>query len=282
MSSEIGKMRILLLIQCMAVQGQRGQGSGQGSFKKNRLVRMFESEINWLDAYFGDSSVTVEDYVQHDNRIRRNWAAKLGRNKDRLIKRLEKCGGLLGEGQKVEASQGGFADYDEDRAKELEKQPEEEKPKDEIEDISPEQLAQQTGGNRRPTGGNRRPAGNRGRRSVENFEHTESELNMISELDFSLPGENDQVSQVSEIQSRSRGQQRQKQFEVKRAIGEIRNILQGFAIWAKNHISKCEPNQPQKQMQRASKWFKVLGKKIVVKSMHLQSARREGQKLLNT
>ena len=52
----------------MAVQGQRGQGSGQGSFKKNRLVRMFESEINWLDAYFGDSSVTVEDYVQHDNR----------------------------------------------------------------------------------------------------------------------------------------------------------------------------------------------------------------------
>ena len=210
----------------------------------------------------------------------------MGRNKDRLIKRLEKCGGLIGEGQKVEASQGGFADYDEDKAKELEKQPEDEKPKDEIEDISAEQLAQQTSGNRRPTGGNRRPAGNRGRRSVENFEHSESELNMISELDFSLEGEDDQVSQVSEIQARSRGQQRQqqrqKQFEVKRAIGEIRNILQGFAIWAKNHISKCEPNQPQKQMQRASKWFKVLGKKVVVKSMALQSARREGQKLLNT
>ena len=47
------------------VHGQRGQGFG---FKKNRLVRMFESEINWLDAYFGDDSVTVEDYVQHDNR----------------------------------------------------------------------------------------------------------------------------------------------------------------------------------------------------------------------
>ena len=208
-------------------------------------------------------------------RIRRNWAVKLERNKDRLIKRLEKCGGLTAEGQKVEASQGGFADYDEDKAKELEKQPEEEKPKDEIEEISAEQLAQQTGGNRRP-------AANRGRRSVENFEHTESELNLISELDFTLEGEDNEVSQVSEIQARSRGQQRQKQFEVKRAIGEIRNILQGFAIWAKNHISKCEPNQPQKQMQRASKWFKVLGKKVVVKSMHLQSARREGQKLLNT
>ena len=45
--------------------GQRGQGFG---FKKNRLVRMFESEINWLDAYFGERSVTTEDYVQHDNR----------------------------------------------------------------------------------------------------------------------------------------------------------------------------------------------------------------------
>ena len=53
----------------MAVHGQRGQSGGSaGSFKKNRLIRMFESEINWLDAYFGDNSVTVEDYVQHDNR----------------------------------------------------------------------------------------------------------------------------------------------------------------------------------------------------------------------
>ena len=49
----------------MVVHGQRGQGFG---FKKNRLVRMFDSEINWLDAYFGDDAVTVEDYVQHDNR----------------------------------------------------------------------------------------------------------------------------------------------------------------------------------------------------------------------
>lgn len=272
--------------------GQRGQGFG---FKKNRLVRMFESEINWLDTYFGERAVTTEDYAQHDNRwvlfacdfnlnhdvrIKRNWAAKLGRNKDRLIKRLQKCGGLTGEGQKVEASQGGFADYDEDKAKELEKQPEEDKPKDEIENLSTDQLAQ--------TGGNRRPAANRGRRNaVESFEHTAAEMALITQLDFDLAGEEElEVSESNDIQARSRGQrqqqQRPRQFEVKRAVGEIRNILQGFAIWAKNHISKCEPNQPQKQMQRASKWFKVLGKKVVVKSMHITSARREGLKVLNT
>jgi len=272
-------MRLILLLQSVLVMGQRGQGFG---FKKNRLVRMFESEINWLDTYFGDRAVTTEDYVQHDNRIKRNWAAKLGRNKDRLIKRLHKCGGLTGEGQKVEASQGGFADYDEDKAKELERQPEEETPKDEIENLSADQLAQ--------TGGNRRPASNRGRRNaVENFEHTATEMALITELDFKLAGEEEleEVSESNDIQARSRGQrqqqmQRPRQFEVKRAVGEIRNILQGFAIWAKNHISKCEPNQPQKQMQRASKWFKVLGKKVVVKSMHITSARREGQKVLNT
>ena len=254
---------------------------------------MFESEVNWLDAYFGDHAVTTEDYVQHDNRwvlfacdlnphcdirIKRNWAAKLGRNKDRLIKRLQRCGGLTGEGQKVEASQGGFADYDEDKAKELEKQPEEQDPKDEIEDLSTDQLAE--------TGGNRRPAANRGRRNaVESFEHSAAELALITQLDFDLAGEEKlEVSESNDIQARSRGQrqQQQRQFEVKRAVGEIRNILQGFAIWAKNHISKCEPNQPHKQMQRASKWFKTLGKKVVVKSMHIQSARREGQKVLNT
>lgn len=267
-------MRLILLLQSVLVMGQRGQGFG---FKKNRLVRMFESEINWLDAYFGDRAVTTEEYVQHDNRIKRNWAAKLGRNKDRLIKRLQKCGGLTGEGQKVEASQGGFADYDEDKAKELEKQPEEEGPKDEIENLSTDQLAQ--------TGGNRRPAANRGRRNaVESFEHSAAEMALITQLDFDLAGEEElEVSESNDIQARSRGQrQQQRQFEVKRAVGEIRNILQGFAIWAKNHISKCEPNQPHKQMQRASKWFKVLGKKVVVKSMHIQSARREGQKVLNT
>jgi len=273
-------MRLIILLQSVLVMGQRGQGFG---FKKNRLVRMFESEINWLDAYFGERSVTTEDYVQHDNRIKRNWAGKLSRNKDRLIKRLQKCGGLTGEGQKVEASQGGFADYDEDKAKELEKQPEDDAPKDEIENLSADQLAQQSGGNRRPqqSGGNRRPAANRGRRAVESFEHSVAEMELITGLDFELEEENDLVSESNDIQARSRGQ-RQRQFEVKRAVTEIRNILQGFAIWAKNHISKCEPNQPQKQMQRASKWFKVLGKKVVVKSMHIQSARREGQRLLNT
>jgi len=265
-------MRLIILLQSVLVMGQRGQGFG---FKKNRLVRMFESEINWLDAYFGERSVTTEDYVQHDNRIKRNWAGKLSRNKDRLIKRLQKCGGLTGDGQKVEASQGGFADYDEDKAKELEKQPEDDKPKDEIEDLSADQLASQQ------NGGNRRPAANRGRRAVESFDHSALEMELITELDFELEGENDLVSESNDIQARSRGQ-RQRQFEVKRAVTEIRNILQGFAIWAKNHISKCEPNQPQKQMQRASKWFKVLGKKAVVKSMHIQSARREGQRLLNT
>ena len=29
---------------------------------------MFESEINWLDTYFGSNAVTTEEYVQHDNR----------------------------------------------------------------------------------------------------------------------------------------------------------------------------------------------------------------------
>lgn len=280
-------MRLTLLLQSVCVLGQRGQGFG---FKKNRLVRMFESEINWLDTYFGSNAVTTEEYVQHDNRIRRNWAGKLGRNKDRLIKRLHKCGGLLGEDVKVEESQGGFTDYDEEKKKELEKQQEDDKPKDEIQSLSTEELA--AGNN----GSKKNPLGRgRGRRSIENFVFSEDEMTSIGGLDFSLKDESSldgeeavvSVSPISNlIQARSRGQrqqaQRQKKFDAKKSVAEIRNILQGFAIWAKNHISKCEPNQPQKQMARASKWFKVLGKKVVVKSMHLGQARRDGIPLLNT
>lgn len=251
---------------------------------------MFESEINWLDTYFGSNAVTTEEYVQHDNRIRRNWARKLGRNKDRLIKRLQKCGGLQAEDMKVEESHGGFSDYDEEKKKQLEKQEEEEKPKDEIQSLSTEELAAGSSGSKK------NPLGRgRGRRSIENFVFSDAEMTSIGGLDFSLEdesslpdGEEAVVSAPSLsnlIQARSRGQRQQnqqKKFDAKRSVAEIRNILQGFAIWAKNHISKCEPNQPHKQMARASKWFKVLGKKVVVKSMHLGQARRDGIPLLNT
>ena len=53
-------------------------------------------------------------------------------------------------------------------------------------------------------------------------------------------------------QARARGPL-EPRYDGKKSISRVRVILQGFAMWAKNHISDCKPHQPEKQMARASK-----------------------------
>jgi len=282
-------MRICL-IQISVALAQRGftGGSGPtGSFKQNRLRRMFENEINWLDKYFGESSLSTEEYKKHDYRITHHWADKLTRNKDRLVHRLYKCGGVQGFANSVESQQGGFSEYNEEKAKtQLIDQSEEEDDDDFDVIVSVGSSGRPASGSGRPAGGSGgRPAGSgRGRRAIDLFEHSEDDLNSISNLDFTFD-EIEKAPARAPHMARSGGGRGQKPlehlFNTKLAIKEIRNVLQGFAIWAKNHIPNCEPNQPEKQMIRASKWFKILGKKIVAKAAHLQAARRNGQQILN-
>ena len=56
----------------MAQRGFTGGSGPTGSFKQNRLRRMFENEINWLDKYFGENSLSTEDYKKHDYRNDKN------------------------------------------------------------------------------------------------------------------------------------------------------------------------------------------------------------------
>ena len=52
----------------LAQRGFTGGSGPTGSFKQNRLRRMFENEINWLDKYFGERSLSTEEYKKHDYR----------------------------------------------------------------------------------------------------------------------------------------------------------------------------------------------------------------------
>lgn len=269
-------MRIVFLLQSI-IYAQRGGDRSSGSFKQNRLNRMFRNEITWLDKYFGQTAVTTEEYLQHDNRIREHWALKLERNKERLIKRLVKCGGDDSFTNAVAEQAGGFSEYDEEKAKEEIKVP----ASDNQEDLGVLDTSSQTANS-----SGRPSSSGRGRRdvNVEFYQHSPTDLAAIAGLDFDYEIE-DVTFGVSSgmIQARSggRGSAPPVPFNPKEAIKEIRNILQGFAIWAKNHIPNCEPNQPEKQMARASRWFKILGKKVMAKTMHIQATRREGLPVLN-
>lgn len=61
-----------LLSVVLAQRGFTGGSGPTGSFKQNRLRRMFENEINWLDKYFGERSLSTEEYKKHDFRNDRN------------------------------------------------------------------------------------------------------------------------------------------------------------------------------------------------------------------
>ena len=56
----------------LAQRGFTGGSGPTGSFKQNRLRRMFENEINWLDKYFGERSLSTEEYKKHDYRNDQN------------------------------------------------------------------------------------------------------------------------------------------------------------------------------------------------------------------
>lgn len=273
-------MRITFLLQSLiySSQAQRGGDRSSGSFKLNRLNRMFSNEITWLDKYFGQTAVTTSEYQQHDNRIREHWAIKLQKNKERLVKRLIKCGGDDSFTNAVAESEGGFSEYDENRAKEEVKVVS----SSEKEDLGVLDTDTDTVIN---TSSGRPSSSGRGRRSieVEHYDHSNADLEAISGLDFDYDGVEDVSFGVSKVHAfgRSGGRGSGPAFNPKMAINEIRNILQGFAIWAKNHIPNCEPNQPEKQMARASRWFKILGKKVMAKTMHIQATRREGLPVLN-
>ena len=180
-----------------------------------------------------------------------------------MVHRLYKCGGVQGFANSVESQQGGFSEYNEEKAKtQLVNQSEE----DESDDFEAVVAGTSSG---------------RGRRAIDLFEHSKDDLDSISYLDFTFDEIEKAPAQAKQVARSGRQQPIEQYFNTKLAIKEIRNVLQGFAIWAKNHIPNCEPNQPEKQMIRASKWFKVLGKKIVAKAAHLQAARRNGQKILS-
>ena len=182
-----------------------------------------------------------------------------------MVHRLYKCGGVQGFANSVESQQGGFSEYNEEKAKtQLVNQSEE----DEADDFEAVVAGTST-------------SSGRGRRAIDLFEHSKDDLDSISYLDFTFDEIEKAPAQTKQVARSGRQQPIEQYFNTKLAIKEIRNVLQGFAIWAKNHIPNCEPNQPEKQMIRASKWFKVLGKKIVAKAAHLQAARRNGQKILS-
>ena len=182
-----------------------------------------------------------------------------------MVHRLYKCGGVQGFSNSVESQQGGFSEYNEEKAQtQLINQSEEDD--DDFDAI---------------VAGTTSTSSGRGRRAIDLFEHSKEDLNSISYLDFTFDEIENAPAPAKQVARSGRQQPIEQYFNTKLAIKEIRNVLQGFAIWAKNHIPNCEPNQPEKQMVRASKWFKVLGKKIVAKAAHLQAARRNGQKILS-
>ena len=183
-----------------------------------------------------------------------------------MVHRLYKCGGVQGFSNSVESQQGGFSEYNEEKAQTQLINQSAEDDDDDFDAV---------------VAGTTSTSSGRGRRAIDLFEHSKEDLNSISYLDFTFDEIENAPAPAQQVARSGRQQPIEQYFNTKLAIKEIRNVLQGFAIWAKNHIPNCEPNQPEKQMVRASKWFKVLGKKIVAKAAHLQAARRNGQKILS-
>lgn len=263
---------------------------------------MFQNEITWLKNNFGPGSITTDEFRQHDARIFDHWAAKMERNKARMLTRLYKCGGEFNPAVsriQNDGTKGGFSEYDENKLKDAETTTTTNENEDSSDTTS-------VGAGRELIG---QPS--RGRRDDESSDIVKAldfkfgrthgdeiskQLNVNSETKKSLDYELDQAKvdetlkhldfkfQYPSIDNnpehpnnrvRARGPL-ELRYDGKQSISRIRVVLQGFAMWAKNHISECEPKQPSTQMSRASKWFHVLGKKVVNKGKHVLDARRRG------
>lgn len=269
--------RLTILLTIYSANGQRGGGGNSSGFKQNRLERMFQNEITWLKNNFGLGSVTTEEYSQHDARIFDHWADKLERNKDRMLTRLYKCGGEfnpnLSRIQGGSSTQGGFSEYDEQKLKESETRVN--GTEDQDGDSSSVGAGREIVG--QPSRGRRSILSRRPRESDKDYELDPKEVEeALKHLDF------DYDYPEPDKRFRSRGPQGalELRYEGKKSLGRIRVVLQGFAMWAKNHISECKPKQPAQQMTRASKWFNVLAKKVVGKGKHIMEARGRGLSLM--
>jgi len=251
-----------------SVNGQRGQATG--GFKANRLERMYQNELSWLTNNFGKGSITTDEFSQHDRRIFQHWMNKMDKNKQRMLTRLYRCGGEFDPAliEAAASSGGGFSEFDEQKLKEAEQV------KVNATEGDADGDATSVGAGREIIG---QPTRGRRRRAVKDYDQAEVD-ETLKNLDFDY----DYPDIETDQRVRSRGPQGQEilRYEGKKSLGRIRMVLQGFAMWAKNHISECEPNQPEKQMSRASKWFLVLAKKIVGKGKHVIDAQRRGLRLV--
>jgi len=219
-----------------------GLTMGQLGFKQMRLERMVKNEIAWLDQNFGPHSLSTLEYRKHDMRIMAHWAGKLERNQERLIAKLVKCGEDVHSLTGVQQIEGGFSDYDEEKANE----------KTVNETDTTEDFNHNAG------------AGRARRSSNDEDEKVLAHL----DFDYDYPVSNDPFVRNFKVQGA--------RFNGKGAISSIKAILQGFAVWVNNHVADCKPHQPTKQMSRSAKWFQILAKKIVAKGRFLQEAKKQG------
>lgn len=240
---------------------------GVNTFKHRRLSRMYQNELEWLKHYFGSDSLSTTDYNRHNRRIYQHWQSKINRNKDRLIQRLEKCGDKLKSDELVEFTAGGFSDYDENKARQSLSEPIERSDDDLGLDVTSSYPIRPGRGRAKRDDSGNNEAGE------QNDVLTEDESRLF-DYDYSELHEATTMMRTGQVTGRT--------FGVRNAIKSIRGVMQGYAIWAKNHISNCQPKQPERQISRAAKWFQILAKKAINKSNHIQSARKNGLPILNS
>lgn len=66
------------------------------------------------------------------------------------------------------------------------------------------------------------------------------------------------------------GTAERRRYDRENPVRGIQQITTGFRKWAQRYVADCKPNQPAKQVERASKWFGQLTGKLQAERRRLE------------